>query len=243
MAYDRKPNQYGPAKTEPVVEEPAPPPREELPPIQVSALPRQAFAGIPRRLMAFVLDCIVVIPTALLVAWPMGTLPFLFDRAAEEVGVFGLAPTTAKLITNLLLILLYDIYFAGTVHAYGYTLGMSMFSIAVVDKEGRKPTKSTARWRYYCVGLVLLPLGLGLLSILWDKQKRGWHDRIVGTWCVHAVVIKRNMQNAGREPKLEPPITRGVLLFLPGMICAVPVLVLFGLTMRLLVKLRLIKPN
>lgn len=243
MAYDRKPSSYGtsqagvpqqgtPApKVEPATEPDALP---ELPTIDVEALPREAFAGIARRFFAFVLDCIVVMPTALLIAWPMGTLPFLFDRSAEAVGVFSLAPGTAKLISNAVTILLYDIYFVGTVRQYGYTLGMHMADIAVVDREGRKPTKSMARRRYFFAGLVTIPFGLGLLAILWDKHKRGWHDRIVGTWCVHAIVVKRNLQAAGREAKLESPITSSTLLFLPGVLLSFPAIILFGLCMGLL---------
>lgn len=80
----------------------------EPPPLSLTGLPAQAFAGIWRRLFAFLFDCVVVMPTALLVAWPMGTLPFLFDRTADAVGVFGLQPQVARLITNGITILLYD---------------------------------------------------------------------------------------------------------------------------------------
>ncbi len=191
-----------------------------LPPLSVTALPVKAFAGIGRRLLAFLLDCLVVMPTALLVAWLMGTLPFLFDRTADAVGVFGLKPLVAKLITNGITILLYDFYFARLVSHGGRTLGMSLLSIAVVDNEGRPPRLSAARTRYLMAGLAMIPAGLGLLAMLWHPQRRGWHDRASRTWVIHEVVLSYHRQAHGLGGKRESPITASVLVFLPGMVLA-----------------------
>lgn len=203
-----------------------------LPPLDVPALPRAVFAGAWRRLIAFAFDCIVVMPTALLISWPLGTLPFLFDRSAETVGVFELAPRTARLITNAVTILLYDIYFAGTVSRAGSTLGMHLFGVEVVDRVGGIPTKRMARWRYFGASLALLPAGLGLLAMLWDGQRRGWHDRMARTWAVHRVVLMRHAQAHGIERKFNAPITTGVLLFLPGLPLAAAALIVFVYIVR-----------
>ncbi|MBZ0136095.1 MAG: RDD family protein [Planctomycetes bacterium] len=202
----------------------------------IKSLPKQAFAGPFRRLIAFVLDCLIVVPTALLIAWPLGTLPFLFDRAAESVGLFGLSPTVAKFITNGCVIMLYDIYFTGTLRASGYTLGMHILDVAVVDGQGHRPSKSTARRRYFCTVLSVIPFGLGLLAMFWHPQKRTWHDRMVGTWALRLQVLKHVEENAGIERKHQAPITTGVLLFLPGMALAAGVILLvvppLGLLLR-----------
>jgi uncharacterized RDD family membrane protein YckC len=199
-----------------------------MPQVRVPSLKKQAFAGFWRRFAAFMLDCVIVVPTALLIAWPLGTLPFLFDPRADAVGVFGLSPHVARLITTSLTVLVYDIYFAGMVHGSGHTIAMHLLGVTVVDANGQRPTKRAARLRYFGASLAVMALGLGLLAILSDRQRRGWHDRMAGTWAVRQDVLSQIAETQGITHKFDAPITARALLFLPGMaLCA-------GLVMALL---------
>jgi uncharacterized RDD family membrane protein YckC len=70
---------------------------------------------------------------------------------------------------------------------YGATLGkMLTFQRLVVLSTGEYLTYAQGFWR--CVGYVLasMPLFLGVAWIAWDKNRQGWHDKMVGT-----VVIRK----------------------------------------------------
>jgi uncharacterized RDD family membrane protein YckC len=66
----------------------------------------------------------------------------------------------------------------------GQTLGKMALGIQVVNREGNVPGLGRAFLREV-VGKLLSAavVYLGFLAIAWDRDKRGWHDRIAGT-CV-----------------------------------------------------------
>ncbi|MFV0454053.1 MAG: RDD family protein [Pseudomonas sp.] len=74
------------------------------------------------------------------------------------------------------------------------TPGKMAISARIVDAGTGRPA-STAQLvgRYLAYYISILPLGLGLIWVAFDKRKQGWHDKLAGT-----VVIKRT--NTGPEP-------------------------------------------
>jgi uncharacterized RDD family membrane protein YckC len=62
------------------------------------------------------------------------------------------------------------------------TPGKMLFNMRLVDAKTHGPV-STQRLaiRYFAYLVSMLPLGLGLLWVAWDKKKQGWHDKIAGT--------------------------------------------------------------
>lgn len=249
MAYDRKPNRYGgPKQPAPQASRPVPPPPPPPgPAADVETFPRDAFAGAGRRLWAFLLDCLIVMPTMLAFAWIMGTFPGQNAADAESVGLFGVSMKTAKLITKIVQILLYDIYFTATLHRWGGTWGMKFSGIIVLGRDFAMPSKSQARGRYWANILSVLPLGLGVMAILWDKHRRAWHDRIVGTYVLRMAVTPGTLVEAAtrrtRDPKEsdEDAATalKGLMWFI--LITFAPGLIVLGLTRLLLGKVGIIK--
>lgn len=64
----------------------------------------------------------------------------------------------------------------------------------VVDAQtGATVTVGQAMLRYLGYFIAMLPLGLGIFWIGFDRRKQGWHDKIAGT-----VVVKRT--NTRPEP-------------------------------------------
>jgi uncharacterized RDD family membrane protein YckC len=62
------------------------------------------------------------------------------------------------------------------------TPGKMLFQMRIVDAETFQPVppaRLLARYLAYFVSI--LPLGLGLLWVAWDKKKQGWHDKIART--------------------------------------------------------------
>ncbi|MCZ7605883.1 MAG: RDD family protein [Planctomycetota bacterium] len=255
MAYDRKPNTYGrPAR-------PAgpPPTRPETPPRPVPSpaggfdlrdletYPRDAFAGAGRRLFAFLLDCIIVMPTMLIAAWVLGSFPGQNPADADSVGLFGMSAKAAKTVSKVLQILLYDMYFTATMHRWGGTWGMKFAGMVVLGRDLAMPSKNQARGRYWANILSVLPLGLGLLAIFWNRHRRAWHDSIVGTYVMvrervpaHIVAAASRGTRDGKETESEEASTLKALMWLILIVFA-PGLIVLGLTRLLLGKLGIIK--
>ncbi|MDJ0700637.1 MAG: RDD family protein [Woeseiaceae bacterium] len=67
----------------------------------------------------------------------------------------------------------------------GRTLGMQSWGLQLQTADDRLPSLSQATIRFFAALLSWLPLGLGFLWQLWDRDRLTWHDRISGTRIVH----------------------------------------------------------
>ena len=76
--------------------------------------------------------------------------------------------------------------------AGGQTFGKMAFGVRVVDPAGRPVTISVALVRALGYLVSVLPLGLGLVLMFFDTQRRALHDRLAGT---------RVLMVSGRLPK------------------------------------------
>ena len=75
----------------------------------------------------------------------------------------------------------------------GQTLGKRIVGVAVVDEEGQTLLlgqsflrEVVAKFLFNLLGIAIPLWYLGFLWIGWDKGKRGWHDKIAGTYVVKA---------------------------------------------------------
>ncbi len=62
---------------------------------------------------------------------------------------------------------------------------MQSWGLQLQTADGRIPSLSAATLRFFAAILSWLPLGLGFLWQLWDKEKLTWHDRLSGTRLVY----------------------------------------------------------
>ena len=190
----------------------------------VENYPAEAFASPLRRFVAFFLDCIVVLPTAVIVAWILGTFPGL-------QSTFGMEPHVAKLISRLIQIVLYDFYFVEMVRTGGQTWGMRTAGYWLVQRTLARPTRGKLRGRYLATSLSLLPLGLGLWWMAGQKHRRAWHDLITGTYALRESKALEGVAALANTPSGETARQReekhtsesltfmlNLLLFAPGMI-------------------------
>lgn len=65
--------------------------------------------------------------------------------------------------------------------ARGETLGLRAWKLRLVGPDGRPPGWSRALLRCGAAILSWLPLGLGFLWVLVDRDRLAWHDRLSGT--------------------------------------------------------------
>ncbi|MBI2363274.1 MAG: RDD family protein, partial [Elusimicrobia bacterium] len=74
-----------------------------------------------------------------------------------------------------------------TLAAWGATPGKKLLGLQVVSYAGSAPIDNkTAVLRSLFTLVSAAPVGLGYLWVLWEKDKRGWHDLLAGTRVVRA---------------------------------------------------------
>lgn len=137
------------------------------------------WGGFFRRLFAFLLDIAVI---ALLVA-VMGLLSYI----GYKVGLsgHGRSITWGNIMPLVFLvtwgaIFLATLYFVVFHGGEGKTIGKWLLGLRVVGPDQSAVTYSRAFLRWL-VMVAFAPLGLGFLWVLWDSEKRGWHDYLART--------------------------------------------------------------
>ena len=126
--------------------------------------------GFGKRLAAFSLDALIFgVPVNIVQGLIFG--PAIYDPDNPSYFV--------ALIFSMLCAVFY--YVGMLAYADGATLGKKIMKIKVVKNDGSPVTLKNAFLRYLAYILASLPLSLGLLWVLWDKEKRGWHDHLAGT--------------------------------------------------------------
>ena len=120
-----------------------------------------------KRLYAWTIDASLIVMLVMVLG--RATRGALFSRDAAPQDIF-----------------LFLAYFVAPTGIWGRTLGKWVAGIVVVDEQGRTPGVAVAisrevAWKVIAYGLA----GLGLLWIVFDKERRGLHDRLAGTYVVH----------------------------------------------------------
>ena len=109
----------------------------------------------------------------------IATLPFIALRGGEPVE------PNENLIYRLVLSLVIYGFFVGFWTRSGRTLGMQSWRLQLESMDGQRPTLAATTVRFFAAILSWLPLGLGFLWQLWDKDRLTWHDRISKTRIVY----------------------------------------------------------
>lgn len=131
--------------------------------------------GFGKRFLAAILDLIIFhIPSQFLQG-------LLLGFSAWEPGN-PLYPTA--MFVSSFMGLIYDV--GMWTYADGATIGKKIMRIKIVTKDGAPLTFRRSVGRYFARILSALPAGLGLLWVIWDSEKRGWHDRMAGTKVITA---------------------------------------------------------
>lgn len=140
--------------------------------------PQGAFpaAGLGRRLAAMLYDsflcvALLIVATFIYKLIQMGIYGEAQLRQWSEAGALDGDP----LLSTLLLLSLFGFFAKFWTHN-GQTLGMQVWGIRVQNADGTAISVWQALLRFLVAILSWLALGLGYLWIVFDKQKRSWHD-------------------------------------------------------------------
>ena len=145
---------------------------EHAQPVTARANPRPQVATPLVRLAAGLFD------TALLAALDAVVIVLtlrLAELDLQSLGVLPVAPLAGFLI------LLNGGYVVVLTCAGGQTLGKMAFGVRVVDRDGHPVTTSIAVVRALGYLVSVLPLGLGVVLMCLDTERRALHDRLAGT--------------------------------------------------------------
>jgi len=131
---------------------------------QVGPAPGLAFGGFWIRLVAYIIDAILLgIVEAILIS-------ALKTPGQGIAGIIGI------------------VYFIGLWGTTGQTVGMMPFGLRVVrNSDGGKLTWGNAILRFIGLIVSFAVIFIGVIWVAFDSRKRGWHDMIGGTVVVRKI--------------------------------------------------------
>jgi uncharacterized RDD family membrane protein YckC len=130
---------------------------------------RVELAGLGSRLLAQVIDLFWLLPLSIL----LGAVAAFANGGEMSAG--------GELMANLIGALVVLLFWAER----QATPGKMVLGLRIVDvATGGTPTIGRLTLRYVGYLVAALPLGLGFLWALWDRQRQGWHDKMAGTLVV-----------------------------------------------------------
>jgi uncharacterized RDD family membrane protein YckC len=150
---------------------------ERVPVVDVAANPR---ASVGTRLFALALDALLVFFAAVVLAlafWvPVGSVGFI-NHPDEHPFAYWLYWSLLFLGASAYTVLMTAMN--------GQTLGKQLAGAIVLQPDGRVISLRIALVRFLVSLVSALPLGLGFLWALWDKNHETWHDKAARTVVFH----------------------------------------------------------
>ena len=131
-------------------------------------------ASLLRRLGAILYDWLLLFAVLMI-----ATLPFIAVRGGDIVE------PTENLAYQLWLFFVIYLFFTYFWWKGGQTLGVRTWRMRVETADGKSPSVARASLRFAAAIISVLPLGLGFLWQLWDKDGLTWHDRASGTYLMY----------------------------------------------------------
>jgi len=141
-------------------------------------------AGVVSRGLALATDALIVNG---ILALASAAFALFFTAVLGEDHV----PTPAILVGAGAWALIGSAYLVVFWGLVGQTPGMRLLGLKLKTAGGGRPTGRQSRLRLVWLVLSAIPLGAGLLAILFDERRRGWHDRHAGTEVVYTIGRER----------------------------------------------------
>ena len=144
-------------------------------------MPGVGFAPHVGRLIAYIIDAFIIGVVVTVVAIILTPL-LVAGSNSENTGA-----TAAAVFLYVFVVLLVSVsYFPFFWARGGQTPGMRFFRLRVVsDADGSRISGGTAVIRLIGLWISFLIFYLGIIWILVDGRRRGWHDLIAGTIVIH----------------------------------------------------------
>jgi uncharacterized RDD family membrane protein YckC len=146
------------------------------------------YAGFISRLVAYVIDLVVISLALVIITWTVNTTIDLLnlDNVPAAVAINNIAIYS---MTGLIAFLFVAGYFVLFWTLAGQTPGKILMGVRVdaLDSQhlSRRVSLGRAVLRFGGYILSAIPFFAGILWILIDDRRQGWHDKIAGTCVIY----------------------------------------------------------
>jgi uncharacterized RDD family membrane protein YckC len=142
------------------------------------------YAGFVTRLVAFVIDLVVVAVLILMSNGAIGLVTALL-KSMYLLRPGTLTETVVAVVAATLGVALFVAYYIGFWLAAGQTPGKRIMGVRIVRRDGRRVVLGNVVLRFigYWLSSILF---LGFLWILVDNQRQAWHDSLAGTIVIYS---------------------------------------------------------
>lgn len=138
------------------------------------------YASLQLRIVAFILDILVLISFGMLFAAAAGAY-LVVDSRINDGNLSDRAPYVAVAIFLSYLFAFIPLYHVLMWTWWGQTVGKMAVHIKVLDENGDRISLRRAAVRLLGYAASVLPLFTGLIMALFDRRRRTLHDRLAGT--------------------------------------------------------------
>jgi uncharacterized RDD family membrane protein YckC len=156
-----------------------PMPSVPMPPEEMTVGRQGHYAGAASRLVAYAADV-----GASWGLYLLGTAALNF--AVKLVSGHSYSLTSHPLAGGIVFFVWEFFYFSYQWAVSGKTIGMAIFGVQVVTREGGPIRPRQAVLRTIGLGLTLLTLGIGFLPIIFQRERRALDDFVAGTAVVYS---------------------------------------------------------
>ena len=171
-----------------------------MPPPEMTVGRQGHYAGAASRIVAFAAD--------IGASWGLYTLGVaLLNAAIKLITGRSFTLTNHQFVAFIVLVAWEFFYFTYQWAVSGKTLGMAVFGLQVVTKEGGPIKMSQAVRRTIGLAVTLfLTLGIGFLGIVFQRERRALDDFIAGTavvydWDARAARLRWIARKEGPHPQ------------------------------------------
>lgn len=149
---------------------------------QLSAALEGRVAGFVTRLMAYLLDLVILVALIALGGWLFVLVDdFISSFFPEDARLLELSVVFVALIPILMIS-----YYVGFWTLTGRTPGKWVLGLRVVGSDGEPPRFGRSFIRLFGYFVSALALWVGYLWVLVDNDRQAWHDHMARTWVVYA---------------------------------------------------------
>ena len=151
------------------------------------------YAGFISRLIAFVIDLVVINLSLLFIGWFLG----IFLSFFEQGSVLDASLENITYINYVINLLLNPVFIAlfifGFIFIYftffwsfsGHTPGKAFMGLRVVPVQGGPMSLARSTLRFFAYIPSILSLGIGFLWIIIDDQRQAWQDTLASTFVIY----------------------------------------------------------
>lgn len=152
------------------------------------------YAGFVTRLVAFVIDLLIVAIT-------IGTISVVSSFILSQFPVGQLTRLFVTILLFFTNLAVYLGYYVGLWVFAGQTLGKAVMGVRVISVDGGRimPRKALIRLGGYWLSAIIL--FLGYLRVLVDERRRALHDKLAGT----LVIYSRDVGEPIRKQESDQP--------------------------------------